>query len=164
MKRVEEAETGRSLERDRYPVRNLKEQDLEPIVRIDAIAVGRKRVDYFRTKLNAAIRDSHPQVSLVAEADGMVVGFLLGALHYGEYGRTETSAIIDSLGVHPEFRGKGVGRALMNQFVANVRAVGVETVRTEVAWNTFSLLEFLDRHGFVPGRRLVLELDLAKKG
>ena len=122
-----------------------------------------RSVDYYRSKLSAALHESRPQVSLVAEGDGMVVGFLMGALHYGEYGRTETSAIIDSLGVHPEYRGKGVGRALMNQFVANVRAVGVEHVRTEVPWNNFSLVEFLDRHGFAPGGRLVLELDLTKK-
>jgi len=162
MNRVDDAENGRSLERDRFPVRSLKEQDLEAIVRIDAIAMGRRRVDYYRSKMNAALHQSNPQVSLVAEADGMVVGFLLGALHYGEYGRAETSAIIDSFGVHPEYRSKGVGRALMNQFVANIRAVGVEQVRTEVGWNQFELLGFLDRHGFIPGRRLVLELDLAR--
>jgi ribosomal protein S18 acetylase RimI-like enzyme len=163
MTRAEEAETGQSLERDRFPVRTLKEQDLEAIVRIDANAMGRRRVEYYRAKVNAALHESRPQVSLVAEGDGMVVGFLMGALHYGEYGRAETSAIIDSLGVHPEYRGKSVGRALMRQFLANVRAVGVENVRTEVGWNQFTLLEFLDRHGFTPGGRLVLELDLNKK-
>ncbi len=150
----------RSLESDAIPVRNLVEADLEAIVRIDAKAMGRRRVEYYRDKLAAALRDSRIHVSLAAEADGMVVGFLMGDLHYGEFGRAEPSVIIDSVGVHPDYAKRGVGRALMRQFVANVRALGAEQVRTEVAWNDVALLGFLDRCGFVPGRRLVLELDV----
>ncbi len=154
--------TNVNLEREPVDVRVLRVSDLEGIVRIDAIAMGRRRIEYYRDKLRAALENSHMRVSLVAEADGMVIGFLMASLHYGEFGRLETCAIVDSIGVHPEYRHRSVGRALMRQFLANVRALGVEQVRTEVAWNDFALLGFLDRHGFTPGRRLVLELDLAR--
>ena len=153
----------RSLESDAIPVRNLAEADLEAIVRIDAKAMGRRRVEYYRDKVAAVLRDSRIHVSLVAELDGMVVGFLMGELHYGEFGRAEPSVVIDSVGVHADYHKRGVGQALMRQFVANVRALGAEQVRTEVAWNDFPLLAFLDRCGFVPGRRLVLELDVDSK-
>lgn len=153
----------RSLESDAIPVRNLTEADLEAIVRIDAKAMGRRRVEYYRDKVAAVLRDSRIHVSLVAEQDGMVVGFLMGDLHYGEFGRAEPSVIIDSVGVHPDYAKRGVGRALMRQFVANVRALGAEQVRTEVAWNDVGLLGFLDRCGFAPARRLVLELDVAER-
>lgn len=150
----------RSLESDAVPVRNLSEADLEAVVRIDAKAMGRRRVEYYRDKVAAALRDSRIHVSLAAELDGMVVGFLMGDLHYGEFGRAEPSAIIDSVGVHPDYAKRGVARALLRQFVANVRALGGEHVRTEVAWNDHGLMGFFDRCGFVPGRRLVLELDI----
>lgn len=32
----------------------------------------------------------------------------------------------------------------------------VETVRNEIAWDNFALLDFLAKHGFTPSQRLVL--------
>jgi hypothetical protein len=35
----------------------------------------------------------------------------LGRLYYGEFGLPEPVAIVDSIGVHPELKGRHVGRA-----------------------------------------------------
>ncbi len=44
----------------------------------------------------------------------------------------------------------------MSQLMANLSTLQVETVRTEIAWNNFALLDFLAKHGFAPCQRLVL--------
>lgn len=148
------------LETDGVAVRTLVEGDLDAIVRIDASAVGRTRREYFRDKVAASLRDSRVHMSLVAEIDGVIAGFLMSDLHYGEFGRAEPSAVIDSLGVHKDFRNRHVGAALMRQFTMNARALGVERIRTEVAWDQLELVRFFSHHGFHPGPRLVLERDL----
>jgi len=161
MERRNESELGPGrLDTDDVVVRTLNEKDLEPIVRIDSVAMGRTRHEYYRDKIAAALRDSRVRMSLVAELDGAVVGFLMAQLHYGEFGRPEPTAVLDSIGVHPEWREHHVGKALMRQFVMNAKALGVERVRTEVSWDDFALLAFLRREGFAPGSRLVVERAL----
>jgi ribosomal protein S18 acetylase RimI-like enzyme len=96
----------------------------------------------------------------VDEISDQVVGFLIGSLYYGEYGVTEPSASIDAIGVHPRFRGRHVGKALMRQLRLNLEALQITSLRTEVSWNDFELLAFFNIEGFVPGGRLCLECTL----
>jgi len=152
-------EPGR-LDTDDVLVRTLEGKDLEAIVRIDAAAVGRRRQEYYQDRVKAALSDSRIHTSLVAELDGAVVGFLMSTNYYGEFGRPEPTAVIEALGVLPELRGQHVGEALMRQFVMNARALRVDRIRTEVAWNDHGLLRFFDKSGFAPSSRLVLEREL----
>jgi ribosomal protein S18 acetylase RimI-like enzyme len=138
-------------------VRALQVDDLDAIVRIDAAAVGRARHEYYRDEIAAAIRGSRLRTSLVAEVDHLPSGFLIASVHYGEFGRPEPEAVIRAVGVHPRNRRGGVGLALMHQFLMNASALGVERIRTEVAWDDFDLLAFFRRLGFAPARRLVIE-------
>lgn len=141
-------------------IRRLEEADLPAIVAIDASEMKRERKEYYRDKVQAAVRDSRIHLSLIAELDKQVVGFLMARMHYGEFGRPEPTAVVDSIGVHREFRGHRVGRTLMDQFLTHLRALNVECVRTEVGWNHLELIQFLDRFGYRPSERLVLELKL----
>jgi ribosomal protein S18 acetylase RimI-like enzyme len=158
-------EPGR-LDTDDVLVRTLEEKDLEAIVRIDAAAVGRRRQEYYQDRVKAALSDSRIHTSLVAELappgqeTTAVVGFLMSTNYYGEFGRPEPTAVIEALGVLPELRGQHVGEALMRQFVMNARALRVDRIRTEVAWNDHGLLRFFDKNGFTPSSRLVLERTL----
>jgi len=141
-------------------VRNLRHTDLPDVVRIDAAATGRSRPNYFELMLMRALNFAGLQVSLVAEIDDCVVGYLIASLYYGEYGITEPSASIDAIGVHPEMRRKQVGAALLDQFRSNAAAIGVALVRTEVDWDDFDLLAFFRANGFAPAKRICLEVKL----
>jgi predicted N-acetyltransferase YhbS len=146
-----------ALETDAVLVRTLEERDVESIIRIDELAMGRRRGEYFRDRVRTTLHDHALKMSLVSELDDHVVGFLIGSVFYGDFGRAEPIATLDAVGVHPEYRNRHVGKALLRQFVANAHAIGVSDLRTEVNWNDFVLLEFLHRNGFAPSGRLVLE-------
>lgn len=141
-------------------VRTLREEDLPAIVDIDASLMGRPRREYFRDKVHSALRDSRIHLSFVAELDGRLAGFLMSRLHYGEFGQAEPVVVLDSIGVHRDFRHRQVGRTLMIEFLRHARILHIDRVRTEVAWNELELLRFLDRFGFGPSSRLVLERPL----
>jgi ribosomal protein S18 acetylase RimI-like enzyme len=64
---------------------------------------------------------------------------------------------VDAIGVHPRFRGRHIGRALMRQLRLNLGALRITSLRTEVAWDDFELLGFFKHEGFVPAPRLCLE-------
>lgn len=145
---------------DQVTVRTLRESDLPEIVKIDCLAFGRPRPHYFEVLLLRSLKVTGLQISLVAELEGRVVGYLVGSLYYGEYGIAEPTATIDAIGVEPEVRRKRVGHALMRQFRSNVAAVGVSRLRTEVEWDDFDLLGFFSREGFAPAKRLCLEVEI----
>ena len=146
------------LETETVVVRAMSESDLEAVVRIDAEASGRRRRRYFELMLKRAVQNAELQVSLTAVVDGAVAGYLVGSLYYGEYGLTEPNASIDAIGVAAHMRRQRVGHALLRQFRANVGALGATVIRTEVDWDDFDLLPFFHGEGFVPSRRLCLEL------
>lgn len=148
------------LATDAVVVRSMQADDLEAVVAIDAAAAGRRRPRYFELMLQRAVKLAGLQISLVAEVDGSVVGFLIGSQYYGEYGVTEPSASLDAIGVHPRYRGRHVGRALMRQLRLNLGALHIATLRTEVAWDDFELAAFFKSEGFVPAGRICLECAL----
>lgn len=148
------------LPTDSIVVRALEAADLDAIVRIDRESMGRPRREYYAVKVERALEDAKLRTSLVALIDGHVVGFVLAHLHYGEFGRVEPAAVIDSIGVDPRFRGKSVGEALLRQLEMNLRALHVERLETQVGWEQRELLSFLANRGFTPAPVFHLSLTL----
>jgi ribosomal protein S18 acetylase RimI-like enzyme len=145
-----------ALSRDKVFVRSMTDADLSAIVRIDEKLTGRNRHEYFEAKLDEALRETGVRVSLVAESDGLAVGYVMARVDFGEYGRAESVAVMDTLGVNPNQPGSGIGSAMLSQLLANLDALRVERVRTRVAWDQFALAGFFKRHGFQPAQQLML--------
>ena len=141
-------------------VRALTHEDLNRVVRMDERATGRNRSAWYEGKIRLALEDSDLRISLGAEVDGILVGALLGSLQYGEFGVPEPVAVLDTILVDSEFRGRGIATAMFEQLVKNLEALGISRLRTEVAWNDRDLIGFLGARGFGPAPRLVLEKSL----
>jgi len=136
-----------SIDAEPVYVRRLRPADLGPVVALDAKIVGRRRDEYFRVKLDMAMKETGVEVSLAAELDGLFVGFLIARVFYGEFGRTEPAAVLEVLGVDPGFRGRGVARALVRQLRTNLLGLGVRRIQTEVHWRDQDLLGFFHHEG-----------------
>jgi ribosomal protein S18 acetylase RimI-like enzyme len=146
--------------RDEVFVRNLRPADREAVVAIDALHVGRRRDQFLALKLSQAFADTGIAVSLAAEIDAHVVGFLLARVYYGEFGVMEPAAVLDVIGVHPDFRGRHVAAALIDQLRTNLLALAIPRLQTEVQWDNPELIAFFQREGFTVAQRLCLDLDL----
>lgn len=138
-------------------VRLMRASDVGAVVHIDAAASGRPRPRYFELMVERSVKSTNLQISLVAESEGRVVGFLIASLYYGEFGMTEPTASMEAIGVEPTSRRHRVAHSLFVQLRRNVGAIGATSIRTEVEWNDFDLLAFLRSEGFMPSTRLCLE-------
>jgi GNAT superfamily N-acetyltransferase len=138
-------------------VRPLEPADADAIVAIDEKLSGQTRKEYWRRRLDiASLRP--PWMSLVAEADGRLVGFLFGWVGEAEFGIAEPTGWVDLVGVDPAYRGRRVGRALLDRFVEcgrELRALG--RVATLIDLGQIDVREFFLRQGFQPGRMVQLE-------
>ena len=146
---------------DERVMRVLKKSDLDAIVAIDEKATKQNRREYYERKI-ASITDPTRSInsSIVAEVNGKVAGFIMGDVFFGEFGIPETTATIDSLGVDPGLRNKGLASDLLDQFMMNMKVAGVNKVYTLVNWDDFALEKFFSRHKFTPSKRINLELQM----
>jgi len=147
-----------SAEHSEYAVRSLDASDADALRRIDRHLTGRDRGGYLDRKIDEAINQSGIRISLVAENDGLVAGFIMARLDRGEFGRTATTAVIDTIGVDPG--SPGAGSTLLTQLFANLSSLRVDGVRTLVRWDDTGMIDFLSKSGFVPAPRLALRCEL----
>jgi N-acetylglutamate synthase-like GNAT family acetyltransferase len=89
--------------------------------------------------------------SLVAEVEGKVVGFIIAEVAGWEYGVPDTVALIETIGVHPDYQKKGIATSLFRKLIDNLRKIGVNTVYTFVEWRSWDLLRFFAKMGFDKG-------------
>jgi len=143
-----------SLSRDSIEVGLLYESDLEGVARIDRRHTGRDRRGYLCRTVREALADSAVRVSLAAHVDGGVAGYLMARVDYGDFGRAEPVAVIDTVGVDPMRAREGIGRALLSQLFVNLRGLGVERVETVVAAGNLGLMGFFYSAGLRPSERL----------
>jgi ribosomal protein S18 acetylase RimI-like enzyme len=143
------------------PVRSMAESDLPAIIRLDRKITGRDRTAYLTRKASEVARDSAIRMSLVAEVDGKVAGFLMARVDFGEFGRAEPIAVLDTIGVAPDRARQRVGRALLEQLLLNLASLRAEQVVTEVSLDQVPLLAFLGRTGFARSQRLAFEKAIA---
>jgi ribosomal protein S18 acetylase RimI-like enzyme len=84
--------------------------------------------------------------SLVAEDDaGQLVGFAIGFVSQDH----PDEAYVHFLGVRPDQRGGGLGRALHDRFADGVRPLGVRRVRCVTSTTNTASVAFHERIGFV---------------
>lgn len=149
------------LARDIAEVRLLSAKDLDEVVRIDSRITGRDRRAFVSHALDEALRESGVRISLAARVDGVMAGYVMARADLGDFGRTEPVAVIDTLGVSPEYAHHGVGHALLQQLFLNLDALRIERVETVVAARALELLGFFYDVGFAPGQRLAFVKRLA---
>ncbi|HMM49992.1 MAG TPA: GNAT family N-acetyltransferase [Burkholderiaceae bacterium] len=142
------------LARDNADIRPMSAADLANIVRIDRGITGRDRHGYIGGLLAETLADSAIRVSLTARLDDVIVGFVMARADLGDFGRIEPVAVIDTIGVDPEYGHRGVGHALLSQLFLNLGALRIERVETQVAPRDLGLLGFLYDVGFTPSQRL----------
>ena len=150
-----------ALARDRCDVRVLAREDLPDLVRIDRRITGRERRAYIERLVEEAMNDSAVRVSLTARVDGIVAGFAMARTDFGDFGRPEPVAVLDTIGVDPDYAHHHVGSALLSQLLVNLEALRIERLETVVGREDFALLGFLYRVGFGPSQRLGFVKPLA---
>ena len=142
-------------------IRPLDELDIGAIVKIDERITGIYRPDVWERRVGYYLRRD-PDASQVAEADGRVVGFLLGDLRAGEFGIEEPSGWVERFGIDPDYRGRDLGKQMFAAICAHFKDQGASTVRTLVDRGDPAIGGFLKALGFSPSKLEALEMSIPK--
>lgn len=137
-------------------VRTLTKADIPSILEIDSKITGASRTSLDSEKIDYYLRN--PLVCWCAEHQGKLVGFMLGDVRGWEFGASE-SGWIEIMGVDPAYQRKGVGTAMLNAILDELKKKGVKTVRVVARWYD-PILNFFRAEGFEQGELLSVQKDL----
>lgn len=143
-------------------VRLMKADDFDAVVEIDEKVLKAARPEYYQIKFERLLKSKdYLPTSLVAEErDGTVVGFVMGELFMGEYGIFQEQATLDTIGVDPAHRHRGIGALLINEFMDHLRSLGVRKINTLVDREDSKLTHFFSANQFSPSKTINLERSL----
>jgi ribosomal protein S18 acetylase RimI-like enzyme len=141
--------------------RGLSAGDLERVIEIDRTPGGRTRGRFFEKRFAAAAAHPEDFVHVGVMRGGALRGFAFARLLRGEFGRENVTAVLDAIGVEPQSRDAGIGRSLLRELVARLRAVGARTLHSQAEWSDPELTHFFAATGFKLAPRVALERSLA---
>jgi GNAT superfamily N-acetyltransferase len=141
--------------------RALGADDLERVIEIDRSPGGRTRRRFFEKRFAAAAAHPEEFVHIGVMRGGALRGFASARVLRGEFGREQVSAVLDAVGVEPQSRGTGVGRTLLQELAARLRAIGARTLHSQAEWSDPELTRFFAASGFKLAPRVALERSLA---
>ncbi len=148
------------MSRSDVSVRAIEPSDLPALMRIDEKLSSQTRKEYWDRRIEmAALRP--PWMSLVAETDGRIAGFLFGWVAESEFGMSRPTAWVDMIGVDPPYRGRGIAHALIDRFVRSAEQLrAIQKVATLIDLTQADVREFFLRQGFHHGPMIQMERDV----
>ena len=153
-------EPARGVAATAIGVRAVRRTDLEQVIEIDAAVTGLEKSGYWRSIFQRYGDGEHPERRfLVAEADGRVVGFIIGEVRDWEFGAPPCGWVF-AIDVRPDCRLHGVASRLLQALCAALTRAGVRKLRTMLARDNMLILSFFRSQGMRTGPFIPLEMDL----
>ncbi|MFH1821093.1 MAG: ribosomal protein S18-alanine N-acetyltransferase [Methanobacteriota archaeon] len=120
-------------------IRELKQEDLKAVLSIQYKCFK----DPYPLSLLKRLHVMHPDGFLVADADGFVVGYVIGVIRWGNIGH------VLAIGVDSPFQRQRVGTMLIENIIDHFRARGAKIVRLEVRKTNIGAQRFYKNLGFL---------------
>ncbi len=136
-------------------VRKMADEDLPQVNEISHSLFGKERVSTWPQAVEAHWKRHRPTLSFVAEADGHVVGFLLGGIRRARR-MMPLAGWIDIMGIHPDYQRKGIGRRLVEAFSEECKKSSA-VISVAIKKNDKPLRKFFNKMGFRDSDLITLE-------
>lgn len=132
-----------------YIVRRCEQEDLPSVIEINMSTLPEHYSDYFFESILKEL----PESFLIAELDGKVVGYIMCKMEFGfsnfrKLGFVKKGHVV-SVAVLDEHRGKGLGKALMQEATSGLIAKKADEIYLEVRVSNESAVKMYERLGFV---------------
>ena len=139
-------------------IRQMKETDIDAILEIDKRISGQERAFTYENLFDGLI-GGEIACSFIAEVGSQVVGFVLSAITYVPEEVSEV-CMIQILGVHPEFRRRGIASKLIGALADHCSSKGIEMIRVMVNQHDMHLQGLFETLEFRRGNMIDYSLFL----
>jgi ribosomal protein S18 acetylase RimI-like enzyme len=141
-------------------IRNALPSDLDSVIALDKLGTKEDKPDYWRGIFaHYVTAERNDRLFLVAEANGKLVGFIIGEVRAWEFGSPPCGWVF-ALNVSPKAREMGIGKRMFDEISERLKRTGVTTVRTMVDRNDRLTMSFFRSMGLRTGSYIELEKPL----
>ncbi|RMG39486.1 MAG: GNAT family N-acetyltransferase [Methanobacteriota archaeon] len=137
----------------------IRELSLDDVPRMVEIYKGLTGDEIDEDTMSEKIEYGQCLTALGAEADGMLVGFIIGETNQGTFGEDETVGWINMVGLDKKYRKMGIGTKLGKELLARFQGLGIKKIRTIVEDRDYGLLNYFRSLGLEKVPWTVLELN-----
>ena len=130
-------------------IREMGAEDVEGILDIERVSKGDRRAVTYAPVPDSCI-GGELDASVVAEAKGKIVGFVLGRV-VGSPTELRDVAWIELIGILPEYQHQGIGRKMVEAWKERCRKKGIKKVHIMINWRDWWMLSFFESLGFSRG-------------
>lgn len=135
-------------------IRRCDPSDIIPVMEINLKTLPEHYSDYFYESLLAEL----PEAFIVAEVEKKLVGYIMCKIEYGfsnfkKLGFVKKGHVV-SVAVLPEFRQKGIGRALVEESITGVKSKKSDELYLEVRCSNNEAIKLYEKLGFIIKQRL----------
>jgi ribosomal protein S18 acetylase RimI-like enzyme len=128
-------------------IRRMERSDIHEVLALNRVIQGSSRDVISYEDLSSANPGTPPDLSLVAEVDGKIVGFSINRSMYLMVPLTEV-CIIHAIFIHPDYQRRGIGRKLIQAVLYNCQIEDIGTVRALIPEGNKELQALFERQGF----------------
>jgi len=121
-------------------IRHAEEKDIKPMAEMDILCFS---APWSEASFENEIKENHLAFYIVAEIGGQMVGYA-GLWCIVDEGH------ITNVAVHPDFRRKGIGEALVSVLLSHTIQNGVTSHTLEVRESNIAAISLYTRFGFQP--------------
>lgn len=137
-----------------YIVRRCELEDIQAVIAINMSTLPEHYSDYFFEDLLKEL----PEAFIVSELDGKMVGYIMCKIEFGfsnfrKLGFVKKGHVV-SVAVIVEHRGKGLGKALMQEAMSGMISKKCDEVYLEVRVSNESAVKMYEHLGFVTKTRI----------
>jgi len=119
-------------------IRTVRREEISSVYEIERISFKQPYPQSFLESLLIIAGD----LFLVAKVKERVIGYAVALLRGGVLGH------VISIAVHPDFRKRGVGAALLKELLSRLRSKGAQFVRLEVRISNRAAIKLYKKFGF----------------
>ncbi|HJU12831.1 MAG TPA: ribosomal protein S18-alanine N-acetyltransferase [Candidatus Nitrosotalea sp.] len=135
-------------------IRRCDPSDIIPVMEINLKTLPEHYSDYFYESLLAEL----PEAFIVAEVDKKLVGYIMCKIEYGfsnfkKLGFVKKGHVV-SVAVLPDYRKKGIGKALVEESMAGVKLKKSDELYLEVRCSNTEAIQLYEKLGFATKQRL----------
>lgn len=135
-------------------IRRCDPSDIIPVMEINLKTLPEHYSDYFYESLLAEL----PEAFIVAELDKKLIGYIMCKIEYGfsnfkKLGFVKKGHVV-SVAVLPEYRQKGIGRALVEESMTGVKLKKCDELYLEVRCSNNEAIRLYEKLGFMIKQRL----------
>ncbi|MCD4741393.1 MAG: GNAT family N-acetyltransferase [Desulfobacteraceae bacterium] len=128
---------------ENFQIREIDHTDADAIQRIRNL-ISKDETDIDLKKI---ISQQVSGFNIVGLVDNKVIGYMISNVLHAGFG-LDKSAWIISMGVDPDYMGRGIGKELANKILETYKSQNIDYVFSSVAWDSIDLLSFFKTLGF----------------